>query len=155
MVTNLAELLRYSLASDRVETVPLEDEIDIGEEYLNLESVRLEERLRVDRQIAPKVSRTPVPPMLVQMLVENAIKHGIAERPEGGLVRIQAAALPDDAVEIIVANSGRLKTPAPGGLGLENLKGRLKLIYGDDATFTIGDRGEMVEARVVLPIERR
>jgi LytS/YehU family sensor histidine kinase len=90
MLNNLAELLRYSLSSDRAETVPLADELRIVDEYLNLERVRLDERLNVERRIAPEAVRAQVPPMLVQMLVENAIKHGISELPAGGVVRIDA-----------------------------------------------------------------
>jgi hypothetical protein len=155
MLNNLAELLRYSLSSDRAETVPLADELRIVDEYLNLERVRLDERLNVERRIAPEAARAQVPPMLVQMLVENAIKHGISELPEGGLVRIDATVAPDGRLKVLVANTGRLKPAAEaGGLGLENVKGRLRLIYGDAASFSLDERGGMVEARLVLPMER-
>ena len=90
MVTGLADLLRYSLASDRSDMVPLGDELAIVDEYLGLEQVRLEERLRVERAIEPAALPARVPPMLVQSLVDNAIKHGIATLPQGGLVRLSA-----------------------------------------------------------------
>jgi len=155
MLNNLAELLRYSLSSDRAETVPLADELRIVDEYLNLERVRLDERLNVERRVAPEAARAQVPPMLVQMLVENAIKHGISELPEGGVVRIEAAVAPDGRLNVLVANTGTLRPPAEGsGLGLENVKGRLRLIYGDAASFSLSERGGMVEARLVLPMER-
>jgi len=89
------------------------------------------------------------------MLVENAIKHGISELPEGGVVRIEAAVAPDGRLNVLVANTGTLRPPAEGsGLGLENVKGRLRLIYGDAASFSLSERGGMVEARLVLPMER-
>jgi len=155
MLNNLAELLRYSLNADRAETVPLAEELRIVDEYLNLERVRLDERLTVERRIAPEAARAQVPPMLVQMLVENAIKHGISELPAGGVVRIDTAVAPDGRLNLLVANTGRLGSPAEaGGLGLENVKGRLRLIYGDAASFSLSERDGMVEARLVLPMER-
>ncbi len=90
MVTGLAELLRYSLASDRTDAVGLSDELRIVDEYLDIERVRLEDRLTVTRQVAREALRARVPPMLIQTLVNNAIKHGIAELPQGGVVRIEA-----------------------------------------------------------------
>ena len=86
MVTGLADLLRYSLASDRTETVSLADELRIVDEYLALEHVRLEERLQIERAIDPAALDARIPPMLIQTLVDNAIKHGIAALPRGGIV---------------------------------------------------------------------
>ena len=117
-------------------------------------SVRLEHRLTVERTIAPEALRAQVPPMIVQTLVENAIKHGIAELAGGGVVRIEVAASAGQ-LEIVVGNTGRLKPPDPaGGYGLDNLKERLRLIYGQAASFSISERGALVEARLILPTER-
>src|SRR5262245_14366314 len=90
MVTGLSELLRYSLASDRVDMVSLAEELQVVDEYLELERVRLEERLRIERAIDPAALRTRIPPMLIQTLVDNAIKHGIADLPRGGVIRMAA-----------------------------------------------------------------
>jgi sensor histidine kinase YesM len=154
MLNNLAELLRYSLGSDRTETVLLTDELRIVDEYLNLELVRLDERLNIERRIVPEAAGAQVPPMLVQMIVENAIKHGISELPNGGVVRIDATVAPDGRLNVLVANTGTLKSSSGGGLGLENVKGRLRLIYGDAASFSLMERDGMVEARLILPMER-
>ena len=83
-VTQLANLLRYSLQSGQLETVPCEDELRVVNDYLALEQVRHEERLRLRLDIAPDTLALPVPPMLLQTLVENAVKYGISRRPEGG-----------------------------------------------------------------------
>jgi len=151
MVTGLAELLRYSLASDRTDSVALSDEARIVDEYLNLERIRLDDRLRVERHIAPETLDARIPPMVLQTLVENAIKHGIAELPQGGVVRIDARGA-GDVVEILVTNTGQLqRAPADGGHGLSNLKERLRLIYGDAATFSLKPIDGSVEARLLLP----
>jgi sensor histidine kinase YesM len=80
-VTQLANLLRYSLQSGQLETVPFEDELDVVNDYLALEQVRHEERLRLRLDIAPEALQLPIPPMLLQTLVENAVKYGISPRP--------------------------------------------------------------------------
>jgi hypothetical protein len=89
-VTQLANLLRYSLKSGQLETVPFEDELGIVNDYLALEQVRHEERLRLRLDIAPDALQLPVPPMLLQTLVENAVKYGISPRPDGGEIAIVA-----------------------------------------------------------------
>jgi two-component system LytT family sensor kinase len=153
MVTGLAELLRYSLASDRTDSVALGDELRVVDEYLDLERVRLEDRLTVERAVAPDALHARVPPMLIQTLVDNAIRHGIAELPGGGIVRIEARRA-NGRVEILVTNTGQLKPPKPdGGHGLENTKERLRLIYGDAATFSLRQTRGTVEARLALPME--
>ena len=150
MVTGLADLLRYSLTSDRAETVPLADELAIVEEYLGLEQVRLDERLRVEREIDPAALAVRVPPMLVQSLVDNAIKHGIAARPAGGVVRLSAR-VAGPAVDLSVANTGLLKTGSAGGFGLTNARERLRLLYDGEASLAIRQAGDMTIADVRIP----
>lgn len=150
MVTGLADLLRYSLASDRVDTVPLADELSIVDEYLDLEQARLEERLQVQRAIEPAALTVRVPPMLVQSLVDNAIKHGVAKLPRGGVVRVSARVV-GAAVELAVANSGVLTTGNAGGSGLTNARERLRLLYDGHATLTLWQEGTMTIAGVRIP----
>ncbi len=90
MVTSLSDLLRYSLQSDRTHTVSLAEELAIVDEYVSLERVRFEDRLRFERTLDPEALEARVPPMLVQTLVENAVKHGVADLPQGGVVRVCA-----------------------------------------------------------------
>jgi hypothetical protein len=86
----LANLLRYSLQSSQLETVPFEDELRVVNDYLALEQVRHEERLRLRLDVAPETLHLPVPPMLLQTLVENAVKYGISQHAEGGEIAIIA-----------------------------------------------------------------
>jgi LytS/YehU family sensor histidine kinase len=90
MVTGLGDLLRYALASDRRQLVPLSEELAIVDQYLDLEKIRFEERLTFERVVDTAALGVSVPPMLLQTLVDNAVKHGIATLPQGGVVRITA-----------------------------------------------------------------
>jgi hypothetical protein len=153
MITGLSEVLRYSLASDRHDTVPLAEELDVIDEYVGVERVRFEARLQFERAIEPAALAARVPPMLVQTLVENAVKHGIAELPQGGLVRLEAR-VREGEVKIVVANSGRFKPPRDdSGHGLRNARERLRLLYGDRASLTVRDDGENTTATLWLPLE--
>jgi sensor histidine kinase YesM len=154
MVTQLGELLRYSLRTHQSELVSLSDEIRAVEDYLALEASRFEERLHVRWDIAREARAARIPPMLLQTLVENALKHGIARRPEGGEVVITARAA-DHQIELEVLNSGELREPpssAPG-IGLRNARERLSLLYGDRAKLLVEDSNDgSVRARVTLPL---
>ena len=137
-VTQLARTLRYTLNAGHEDVVSLERELEIVDDYLELESLRLGERLRIERHIAVQTDRARIPVMLLQTVVENAIKHGIAELPQGGVltIRIQAR---DQHLMIEVENP-RPATPAPTaseGVGLRNAAERLKLLFGDGATLRL------------------
>jgi len=154
VVTELAELLRYTLRADRVETVPLGDEIRAVRQYLSLEKVRFEERLRLEYDIEPAVLGVQVPPMLVQTLAENALKHGIARLPEGGELAIRARRK-ERQLEIVLTNPGAICSGAsPTAIGLENARERLRLVYGDAASLLLHDDGHRkVEARITIPLQ--
>jgi hypothetical protein len=153
VVTELAELLRYTLQADRVETVPLREEIHTVRQYLSLEKVRFEERLRLRFDIDPGVLNVQVPPMLVQTLAENALKHGIAKRPEGGELAIRAH-MKGRELEIVITNPGFVSSGANStAVGLENARERLRLAYGGAASLVLcADQDHIVEARVTIPV---
>jgi two-component sensor histidine kinase len=154
MVTQLSALLRYSLQSDHTEQVPLAEEIQAVQDYLDLETVRFEDRLRVHWNVASGVAAAAVPPMLLQTLVENALKHGIAKRPEGGEITI--AAWPEDSlVHLEVINNGNLpETPSQNGIGLKNARSRLQLLYGEKGNIVLENIAEnRVRAAVTLPFK--
>jgi LytS/YehU family sensor histidine kinase len=137
-VTHLARTLRYTLASSEEDLVTLERELEMVEDYLAIESMRLAERLRIERDIDPATRGARVPVMLLQTLVENAIKHGIAELKEGGTVRI--AARVDRAHVALRVENPRPNAPArtpPEGVGLRNATERLRLLFGDRASFQL------------------
>jgi hypothetical protein len=153
MVTSLSDLLRYSLQSDRTRTVRLADELTIVDEYVSLERVRFEDRLRFERALDPAALDARVPPMLVQTLVENAVKHGIADLPHGGLVRVQAE-VSGRRMTISVSNTGTMRVAhSADGHGLRNTMERLRLLYGDRASFSLTDVSGDTVASVTLPLE--
>jgi two-component system, LytTR family, sensor kinase len=153
MVTGLAEILRYSLTADRKDTVSFAEEMSIIDEYVAVERARFDERLRVEQMIDPRALSVAVPPMLVQTLVENAVKHGISNLPQGGVVRVEAR-LRDERLEVVVSNSGRLR-PAPDGtgFGLANAVKRLQLMYGNRASLVVKEDGDRTVAELVLPFQ--
>lgn len=160
-VTRLANMLRYSLQSGQLETVPFEDELRIVEDYLALEQIRHENRLRVRWDIANEVRLLNVPPMLLQTLVENAVKYGIGTRRAGGELVITAR-FEGAALNIRVTNPGDLAEPASSsaaragsstGVGLRNASERLRLLFGDLATLTLlAEPAGCVTADVLIPL---
>jgi signal transduction histidine kinase len=153
-VTQLANLLRYSLQSGQLETVPFEDELEVVNDYLALEQVRHEERLRLRLDIGPDALRLPIPPMLLQTLVENAVKYGISPRPEGGEIAI-VARNEGGALRIQVSNPGEIRAvekETSTGVGLHNAAQRLRLIFGERATLRLhSDEASVVVAEAVIP----
>jgi two-component system, LytTR family, sensor kinase len=153
MLTSLSDLLRYSLQAERTHTVSLAEELAIVDDYVSLERVRFEDRLRFERVLDPGALETRVPPMLVQTLVENAVKHGIADLPNGGLVRMRAH-MTGRRMTIAVSNTGTLRVPHNAdGHGLRNTMDRLRLLYGDQASLTLTDVSGETVATVTLPLE--
>jgi len=154
-ITQLSAILRNAMTTVKRRTVPLGEEIDIVKAYLALEAMRFEERLQVSFDVDPELSRAGVPPMLLQTLVENAVKHGIGRLPKGGEVRVSAHRGLSGLV-LMVANSG---TYSPGvingtGIGLDNTRLRLQLLYGEQAALRIEQRGALVVTEVEIPEEK-
>jgi signal transduction histidine kinase len=154
-VTQLANLLRYSLQSGQLETVPFEDELHTVNDYLALEQVRHEERLRVRLDIAPGALNLAIPPMLLQTLVENAVKYGIAPRREGGEIAIVARCERDE-LHLQVTNPGSLAAGGGStGVGLRNAAERLRLLFGARATLDLReDPPGRVIAEVLVPLDK-
>lgn len=161
-VTQLANLLRYSLQSDQLETVPFEEELRIVTDYLALEQVRHEERLRLRLDVAPETLQLPVPPMLLQTLVENAVKYGISNRPEGGEIAIIARRTGDE-LHLQVTNPGVLpaksatgasvRVNGSTGVGLRNAAEHLRLLFGARAGLQLrAGAAETVVAEAVIPL---
>lgn len=151
MVTELAGLLRGALRSDN--TVALNDELAAVDAYLRLESVRLEERLRIRREIDPAAGTAAFPPLLLQGLVENAVRHGIAPLPGGGELTLRIARS-GDRLQVSVANSGALRPGNENGIGLANARQRLRLLYGDRAHLDLReDPPGCVQATLEIPFQ--
>lgn len=136
-ITQLSNLLRNSLLADRRKTVELREEIKTVEDYLALEKVRYEDRLTSHIELDGRTLFWQVPPMMLQTLVENAIKHGVSTAVGGGFVEVRSTIV-GDKLHIIIRNTGVLGDKgASGGFGLVNTAQRLELLYGPDADFQI------------------
>jgi len=154
-ITELSNILRSSMQTDKLESVSLEKELNIVKDYLALENMRFEDRLRVEYEIDEDTLDQPVPPMMLQTLVENAIKHGISKQISGGKIRI-VSDFKDSYHELAVQNTGKLVngTARGEGFGLPSTLNRLSLLYGEKARFSIKQlTSEVVEARVLLPVQ--
>ena len=153
-ITELSNILRSSMQAEKLETVPFEKELNIVKDYLALEYIRFEDRLKIEYQIDEDTLDQPVPPMMLQTLVENAIKHGIGKQISGGVVKV-ISDFKDNYHELVVQNSGSLNGRINGdGFGLFSTKNRLQLLFGEKANFEIKqvDKG-LVEARIKIPVE--
>jgi len=152
-ITELSNLLRSSMKTDKSETVPFQKELDIVKDYLALEHIRFEDRLQVEYLINDDTLDQPVPPMMLQTLVENAIKHGISKQMNGGTVKI-ISDFKGSNHEMIVQNSGKLDSEIGGeGFGLTSTQNRLHLLFGNKANFSISElNNNTVEARVLIPV---
>jgi len=154
-ITELSNILRSSMQTDKLESVSLEKELNIVKDYLALENMRFEDRLRVEYEIDEDTLDQPVPPMMLQTLVENAIKHGISKQIMGGKIKI-VSDFKDSYHELAVQNTGKLVngTAKGEGFGLPSTLNRLSLLYGERARFSIKQlTTEIVEARVMLPVQ--
>lgn len=153
-ITELSNILRSSMQADKLEVVSLERELSIVKDYLALEHIRFEDRLKVDYQIETQTLDVPVPPMMLQTLAENAIKHGISQSLTGGSICISSKVLNDDALVITITNSGSLQElPREDGFGLTSTRNRLLLLFGEHAGFEIRQASDdMVEAMVTIPL---
>jgi len=152
MCIQLGDYLRGTLKSGSG-LQPLEEELAQVRRFLRVESVRYGDRLRVVEEIDDRCLGVKVPPLLLQPLVENALKHGIAELVEGGEVRIGArcsSELLTVWVENPVDAEGRSKTGA--GVGLANVRHRLENVFGDRARLRNGRSGEIYRAEAVIPV---
>lgn len=158
-ISRLSNILRSSLTSVKKEFVALEDEIQIVRDYLELEKIRYEERLRYEIDIPTDLWKVRIPPLLIQTLVENAIKHGICNLTEGGEIRIFAEPCEDNGVFLTVMNTGSLRANGlkqhDEGIGLENSERRLKLLYGENAHIELYSEGDFVVCKVMLPGVRK
>lgn len=151
MLTKLSEMLRYSLTKNDVNAIDLEEELEMVENYIALSKIQFENRLDFKKQVAPETLRRPIPPMIIQLLVENAAKHGISNLKGGGTIALTTKEV-DDKLNIIVKNTGRLRIDNKSTqLGLKNIKERLHLLYGSEATFTLEEIEEEVVATIKIP----
>jgi hypothetical protein len=157
----LTEVLRHVLRSDE-RVAPLDQELRLVRAYLDIEQARFEERLEVDIDVPDDLLRVLVPPLILQPLVENAVKHGVSPAAAGGRVRIVARRIADAAgepalqldVEDTPRSAERMPVSEEGsGIALANIERRLALAYGGRASIALRSGAKGALARVVLPLE--
>jgi two-component system LytT family sensor kinase len=153
-ITELSNILRSSMQAEKQETAPFEKELNLVKDYLALEHMRFEDRLQVEYHIDEDTLDQQVPPMMLQTLVENAIKHGISKQINGGLIKISSD-FNGDYHELVVQNTGHLNgSRNPDGFGIASTQNRLQILYGTRAKFDIKDlSGNIVQATVRIPVQ--
>lgn len=160
MLSRLSELLRHTLESVGVQEVSLKQELELLDRYLEIEKVRLGDRLRVRVDVEPEVLDARVPNLILQPLVENAVRHGVASRSSGGQVVIRAHRR-DGALALEVADDGpgwkRIAGRPPTlGIGLANTSERLRQAYGDTCRFSLDDAvGGGAQVSLMIPLRTR
>jgi two-component system, LytTR family, sensor kinase len=139
----LSNILRSSLTSEKRGLTHFEEELKMVKDYLGLESIRFEERLHTEFDIAIGSNEFLVPPLMIQTLVENGVKHGISKLTKGGVIKLSTKIV-NDELKICIRNSGQYVngTTSNSGLGLSNTIHRLKLLYGDSAQLRITNENE-------------
>jgi sensor histidine kinase YesM len=143
MIGNLSELLRATLDTGEQE-IPLRQELAFLDRYLEIQQVRFGERLRIEKEVDAAALEGYVPTLILQPLVENAIRHGIEPEPAPGTVAIRAESK-GDRLLLSVANNGataRLPAKPEGGIGLANTKARLQQLYGANARLSLNSGSE-------------
>ncbi len=159
VVTGLGDLLRRVLDRASAQEVPLRQEVEFARRYLEIEQVRFRDRLQVEFDVDPTALDAAVPNMLLQPLVENAIRHGIAPNPGACLVRVEVARAGSHLCLVVRDDGAALAgatVPVPGrGIGLPNTASRLARLYGDAGRLEfgpVGTRGH--EVRIAVPFRR-
>lgn len=157
MLVRLSELLRFALKSGNIQEIPLKEEIEFIRNYLEIEQIRFQDRLTVDFKIESETLDAKVPNLILQPVIENAIRHGIAPMPKAGKVSITSS-LRNGTVELCVADNGAgisdLKTVS-NGIGLQNTRERLERLYGKRHEFEIvSERNRGFSVKIVIPYQR-
>lgn len=154
MIAGLSDFLRHTLERSSRQQVPLAEELEFVEMYLGIEKIRFGDRLQLDFDVPPELYQAQVPSLILQPIVENAVKHGIAKRAQGGSIRI-AAALDHGKVALTVSNDGPPLLPIESsgpGIGNINVRTRLKDLYGDACDFVMRNgRAGGVEVAISVP----
>jgi two-component system, LytTR family, sensor kinase len=152
-ITRLSNLLRSSLQMGKQKTVTLKDEIQTVKDYLAIEQIRFDERLTLEFNIAPDTELLQVPPMMLQTLAENAVKHGISNLKQGGVINIKTFRQ-NGNLHIHIENSGVYQPkPEHEGVGVQNTIERLQLLYDEKAQLAISNTPQhTVLTQVILPV---
>jgi two-component system, LytTR family, sensor kinase len=157
-ITQLSNILRSSIMMDKNEFVPLKKELEIVQDYLSLEGIRYDNRLQVFYDIQDNTLALPVPPLMLQTLVENAIKHGVAAQVGGGFIELKSFIASNHHC-IIIRNTGRFDPASAiasnsSGFGLQSTKERLQFVFGKESTLHITNESDnIVTLKINIPLK--
>src|SRR5262245_12368272 len=152
MCLELGDFLRRTLVLGTRDRITFAEELDLAEGYLRVEQIRFGPRLRVERDVDGTVLTAPVPPLLLQPLVENAVRHGIAQTLEGGTIRIEARREgPRLRVSVTNPSDPESRGKPGAGVGLRNVAGRLRTLFGGEARIDTRDGGDSYLVMLELP----
>jgi LytS/YehU family sensor histidine kinase len=152
MLTRLSEMLRYSLNMNDVDAIRIEEELEIVDNYIALSKIQFEDRLEYQQEIKPALTQIKIPPMILQMLVENGIKHGLSNQKNGGKITLIVTDN-NEALILQVNNTGTLASNSSSTqIGLENIQQRLDLMYGNKAKFELKEVKNEVHAIITIPL---
>ena len=147
-ITKLSNLLRNSIHLSKNRLISLREELEIVKTYLDLEKIRFEDHIRLSFDIDEDSLDCKVPPLMLQTVTENAIKHGLSKLIDGGELLISSR-VSNDQLIIKVVNTGKLDIRDDNhGIGIENTRKRLAIIYGEDAYFNLFELNKMVHAHI-------
>jgi len=163
MLTKLSKFLRYSLDHAPLDQVTLAHEIETSKLYLDIEKVRFGERLKLEILITDRAQQALVPSMLLQPLIENSIKHGISGLEQNGLIKITADVNQDQLVLTVLDNGPGIPNSMTedsqlkfSGVGLNNIRNRLKEMYGEGHRLTFSnEKPSGCKATVIIPLETK
>jgi two-component system sensor histidine kinase AlgZ len=150
----LGEFLRRTLDVSARQRIPLGDELALARRYLDIEQVRFGSRLRIEQRLDEDAAACLVPPLLLQPLVENAVTHGISQLLEGGLIRLDLARR-NGQLTIVIENPSDAEAVSPrrGGMGLDNVRGRLDAMYGREARIAATAGAGLFRIELQLPAD--
>ena len=151
MVSHLSELLRYSIQFNNNEKVTIDEELEIVNKYLELESIHYENRLHYEISTKRYLGKYRIPPMLIQLMAENAVKHGISLVKNGGDIFITIDKEGKNLV-LEVCNTGKLKKNVGNGIGLRNATDRIRILFDSEPDLELTQQGNMVSSKLKLPL---
>ncbi|HOY23831.1 MAG TPA: histidine kinase, partial [Cellvibrio sp.] len=153
----LSDILRNPITKDTQDRITIADELILVRNYIALSKIQLEHRLDYQEIIDADIKLALIPPMMLQILVENAIKHGISQQPDGGRLTLLITRSTKHLLCQVI-NSGSLLTESASkgfGVGIKNVTERLALLYENNASFNLAQEDQEVTAEITLPLEYR
>ncbi len=152
MLTKLSEILRYSLTKNNINAISVQEELEVVDNYIDLSKIQFENRLDFEKHVDDNTLQLQIPPMIIQLLIENAAKHGISNLKNGGRI-VLTIKMENEGLIIEVKNTGKLQIAKNSTqLGLKNIKQRLKLLYADKASFKLSEIADEVVANIKIPL---